>query len=374
MVVRLFFTGDIINTKSHSSFISYELQKIIQEQDFSICNFEAPIEGVGTKNNKAGPALTQKKETIELLKVAGFNLLLLANNHIYDHGEEALSSTLKAISNSHLLTVGAGLSKEETYKPLILEMNGIKIGLINACEAQFGVLDGSNLAQESGYAWINHYLIDDTIKSMNGMVDKIIVCSHAGLEDYPVPLIEWRDRYKRLCDIGADCIIGSHPHVPQGFEIYNSKPIFYSLGNFYFDLPPYSNSPDYSYSVILKISKKQIGFELVYHHKENGVVRLTKDAEISFDIISLNKQLTDNKILEQVYLDAYKNITSKYLADTFCSVKYSNSMRQLIKNVVRNFLFSKRFTKKRNTLLFHLFRNETYRWVTQRAINLKYFQ
>ena len=372
-MVNIFVAGDVINTSNEDNFVHGELISLIKRQDLSICNFEAPVESVAAKVIKAGPALTQKKDTIELLKAAGFNLLLLANNHIYDHGEEALISTLKAISNSNLLTVGAGLSKEDAYKPLIAKVNGVKIGLINACEAQFGVLDGSNPAQESGYAWINHYLIDDTIKSIREIVDKIIVCAHAGLEDYPVPLIEWRERYKRLCDIGADCIIGSHPHVPQGIEIYNSKPIIYSLGNFYFDQPPYSNSPDYSYSVILKISKKQIGFELVFHHKENGIVRLTKETEKSFDIVNLNKQLSDDRILEQVYFDAYKNITSKYLVDTFCSIKYSTSMRQLIKNIVRNFIFSKQITEKRETLLFHLFRNETYRWVTQRAINLRYF-
>jgi poly-gamma-glutamate capsule biosynthesis protein CapA/YwtB (metallophosphatase superfamily) len=368
---KVFISGDIVNTQNKRPFISNDLQEIIQKQDFSICNFEAPIEGFGEKILKAGPSINQKKETIELLKNAGFNALLLANNHIYDYGKDALASTIETAKNLNLYTLGAGLNKLEAYKPLIKEINGLKIGIINACEAQFGVLDETYPAQESGYAWINHYLVDDAVKSTKKIVDKLIVCAHAGLEDYPVPLFEWKDRYRRLCDIGADCIVGSHPHIPQGYEIYNNKPIFYSLGNFYFDTASFENSPDYSFSVKLEITKEHIQFNLVYHHKENGMVRLTKKNEEFFDIDDLNKQLSSNKLLEHVYLDAYKKITTVFFVDTFSSLQFSTSVKQLIKNFVRKFFFSNRYRQKRETLLLHLNRNETYRWVTQNGIQLK---
>ena len=62
MSASIFISGDIMNTCRSSSFISHELKKIILSQDFAICNFEAPVEGVGYKIMKAGPNHNQKEE------------------------------------------------------------------------------------------------------------------------------------------------------------------------------------------------------------------------------------------------------------------------------------------------------------------------
>jgi poly-gamma-glutamate capsule biosynthesis protein CapA/YwtB (metallophosphatase superfamily) len=374
MSASIFISGDIMNTCRSSSFISHELKKIILSQDFAICNFEAPVEGVGYKIMKAGPNHNQKEETIRLLKNDGFDLILLANNHIYDYGEEALAYTLKVASKQKMLTIGAGLSKKDVYKPLVKEINGTKIGIINACEAQFGVLDYISSNQESGYAWINHPQIEDAIRTTKKDVDKVIVCAHAGLEDYPVPISEWKNTYKRLCDMGADCIVASHPHVPQGYEIYHDKPIFYSLGNFYFDTSSFEKSADYSFSVLLELTKEQIQFKLIYHHKENGIVGLSDKHKSPIDIDDLNNQLSNTKILDQVYLDAYHNITLPFFSSVFNSLQYSGSIFQFFKRFVKLFLYSKKFKRKRELLLLHLLRNETYRWVTQKAVQLKSLQ
>jgi len=370
MKVNLFFSGDVVNTNCVDNFISEDFQQIIRNQDFSICNFEAPIEGVGKKILKVGPNINQKKETIEILKNAGFNALLLANNHIYDYGKDALAATIATAKKLDLDTLGAGLNRQEAYKPLIKEINGLKIGFINACEAQFGVLDETYPSQESGYAWINHYLVDDAIKTTKKLVDKLIVCVHAGLEDYSVPLFEWKDRYKRLCDIGADCIVGSHPHVPQGFEVYNNKPIFYSLGNFYFDTASFENSPDYSYCVKLEITKEEIQFKLVYHHKEKGMVQLTNPDEIPFNISTLNDQLQDKNLQEQMYLDSYSKITKPFFEAAHNSIIASDSFIGIIKKLVLKILPFHILKKKRELLLLHLIRNETYKWITIRAIQM----
>lgn len=370
MKASILIVGDVVNTTNTNPFIDSDLIKIIRDQDYSVCNFEAPIEGVGIEFPKAGPHLAQKKETIDLLQKAGFNLLLLANNHMYDFGEEGLLNTIKEAANCGLDIVGAGLNYSDSYFPFIKEINGLKIAFINASEAQFGVLDGNNSSQGSGYAWINHYLIDETIVSLNKKVDKIIVCAHAGLENYSIPLTQWRDRYKKLIDLGADCIIGSHPHVPQGFEIYKNKPIFYSLGNFYFDTQAFVKSPDYTYSVILKITKREMSFEFIFHHKENGKVRLTTSNETAFSLDKLNSQLNNIALLEQVYLHAYHKITEKYFASIYNSLLPSDSFMEAMKKIILKFVNSSKYKKKRELLLLHLLRNETYRWVTISAIEI----
>lgn len=370
MSANILIVGDIVNTKKDDSFIDTKLEKIIIEQDFSICNFEAPIEGEGSIYQKVGPNISQKKETIEILKKSGFDLLLLANNHMYDYGSEGMKKTISLAKNHKLDVIGAGKSYSEAYKPLIKEINGLKIGFVNASEAQFGVLDGSNLNQSSGYAWINHPLVDESIIKLKDKVDKIIVCVHAGLENYSIPLVQWKDRYRRLCDIGADCIIGSHPHVPQGFEVYKKKPIFYSLGNFYFDSESFTNSPDYSFSVILKITKDEILFDLIYHYKKDGKVRLLNESNVPFNIQELNAQIENDIEIEKMYIDAYQDITKRMFASIYSSYLTSDTLLQLIKKTILKFVYLPKFRLRQELLLQHLNRNETYRWVTITAIDL----
>jgi poly-gamma-glutamate capsule biosynthesis protein CapA/YwtB (metallophosphatase superfamily) len=57
------------------------------------------------------------------------------------------------------------------------------------------------------------------------------VSLHWGNEYEDIPLQSQRDRARRIIDAGADAIIGHHPHIPQGIEIYKQRPILYSLGN-----------------------------------------------------------------------------------------------------------------------------------------------
>jgi len=294
----------------------------------------------------------------------------LANNHIFDYGKEGLNSTINEAEKNNLGFTGAGNSISEAYKPFFIKVGDLNVAIINGCEAQFGVLDGNDLSQESGYAWINHWLIDEAIVYAKKLADYVIVCPHAGLEDYSVPLIEWRERYKRLCDLGASCIISSHPHVPQGYENYKGKPIFYSLGNFYFDALGYKNMPDHSYSVILNITKKLTTFELVYHQKENGIICLS-DIGNHLSIENLNAQLFNDEILSNIYLTEYEKSCRLYLKLSICLFKHSGSILYTLKRLIKKFISPKKFKQENEILLMHLFRNETYRWILQRAINLK---
>lgn len=369
MSANILIVGDIVNTKNKESFIDSDLQKLIKSQDYCVCNFEAPVENSGLKYPKAGPSIFQNKETIEILKEAGFDLLLLANNHMYDYGETGLLDTIKLAKTLNLDIVGAGENFKKTYKPLVKEINGLNICFINACEAQFGVLDDINLNQSSGYAWINHSIIDQLILEYKNKVDKIIICAHAGLENYSIPLIQWKKRYRDLCDLGADCIVASHPHVPQGYEVYNNKPIFFSLGNFYFDTESFKKTPDHSFSVILNITKDKISFKPVFHHKLNGKVTLTSKEKINISFETLNPLIENEYEIEKMYLDAYLKITKQMFRSIHNSY-YADTLKTLIKKTIFKIFTPNKIKIKKQFLLQHLNRNETYRWVTITAIEL----
>jgi len=168
------------------------------------------------------------------LERQGFNLITLANNHMMDYGSRGLIETLQSFRNSTKL--GAG-KWEEAYKPAIVEIEGIKIGFLALTHCEFGTLTDRYDNRESvqyGTAWINHPCVDSIIVETKKVVDYLIILPHAGLEGIEQPLPEWRERYKSFIDLGADAVIASHPHIIQGYEEYKSRPIFYSLGNFYF--------------------------------------------------------------------------------------------------------------------------------------------
>lgn len=293
MSFKLFACGDIVNFKSKKDFIDNKLKEIIHKSDIAVCNFEAPIE---TKNmkaiNKAGPYVHQSKKSIKYLNEAGFNMVSLANNHIYDYGQEALTDTIEEIEKYDIDIIGAGIDFDSAYQTKIIDKNGIKIGLLSACENEFGCLYEKQ--NRGGYVWIFHHKIEDNIRKLKEEVDAVVFVAHAGVENIDFPIKEWRDRYKRLCDVGVDVIVGHHPHVPQGYENYNNSVIFYSLGNFYFDTVGFENKSDDSYSVLLEFEKSGLkDFELVYHKKIDGQTCMVDKNEVSFSFDNLNNLLAD---------------------------------------------------------------------------------
>lgn len=233
-MIKLLFCGDFVSQNPSDIEIDKQLKTLFSEQDFVAVNFEAPVKGLGNTIKKSGPPLTQSPDSPGFLESLGFNIIMLANNHMMDQGQEACEKSKKAFSNK-VLVIGAGNS-DACYRISIIQKNDIKIGLLNLTHKEFGIIDIDSTAGSYGTAWINHPSVNQLILSSKQFCDKLFVLPHAGIEDMEVPLPEWRARYREFVDLGADAVIASHPHTPQGWEIYKDKPIFYSLGNFYFDL------------------------------------------------------------------------------------------------------------------------------------------
>lgn len=370
-MAHIFICGDIVNYENKDGLVcSQELAGVILSADYSICNFEAPVSGFGKHQPKSGPHHSQRAKTISGLKEQGFNLLLLANNHIMDFGPEGLSATLDAAQKVRLDTIGAGLDDEQAYAPLIREINRLKIGMINACEAQFGVIDHFDRKQQAGYAWINHPQIDKTVLRLKKECDFVIVFSHAGLEHYSIPQKEWRERYKHLCELGADVIVGSHPHVPQGYEIYKKSLIFYSLGNFYFDSTKYKDKEDPSFSLLLKFSQCQTpDFEPVYHYKANGLVQLSPP-EKRIDIDTLCTSLGDDyeSIHDAMSLEAYEKIR-RNLIFSLMPIPYDGTLKGSLKRLA-SIVLGRRNKANKTLLQLHLIRNEAYYYAARHALEI----
>lgn len=106
--------------------------------------------------------------------------------------------------------------------------------------------------------------------------DYVIVVFHGGNEFNPLPSPDTVDRYRLVCDMGADAVVGGHTHCPQGYEIYNKKPIVYSMGNFLFQSSSQKYERDswhYGYISVLEINNG-ISLEIIPYRFNNKATNI----------------------------------------------------------------------------------------------------
>ena len=157
----------------------------------------------------------------------------IGNNHTMDASAEGIISTRKIAADLGCMTFGAGLNEVEASEPVYLEEAG-GIGM-------FGVSYMAECipatATEPGiFRWDDMEYIEKRIKEIKSKCRWCIVVSHGGEEFTSLPSPYTRDRYLTFLELGADVVVGHHPHVPENYELFdNGKAIFYSLGNFIFD-------------------------------------------------------------------------------------------------------------------------------------------
>ncbi len=168
-----------------------------------------------------------------VLREAGFSVLDLANNHLLDFGLGEPSLTRSLLRKQGLASFGAGDNISEARQPAVLVRNGMRFGFLG-----YGVAHSRAVYAQKNRAGIAPLIMDDIrkdIQAHRGTVDVLVVSLHWGIEYENTPSKKQRDQAHQIIDWGADMIIGHHPHVMQGIEIYKNKMIAYSLGNFIFD-------------------------------------------------------------------------------------------------------------------------------------------
>ena len=368
--IKLLFFGDFVVQNPHSISLAKSLQDLIENSDFSICNFEAPIKTIHSPILKSGPSLFQSTESPNFLNDIGINMVTLANNHIMDYGINGLQETV--FSFNKILSIGAG-KHTEVYKVKIVTIKNVKIGFLALTQLEAGALTDDSSIEDVGCAWINHFCINSLIKNAKDEVDYLIILSHAGVEDIDYPLPEWRTRYKELIDYGADAIIASHPHVPQGWELYNEKPIFYSLGNFCFD----SNSTDKFWNTGLAVQmnipmnlSEVISFDVNVVNFKGNELSLVNDSEINNHLVKICNILGNdreyNLAINNDVLLLWNNIYNFYFHYFTSSLTLKFGLFNFIKMV-----FNRIFKRNNFALLSNIISCESHRYAIIRALKLK---
>ncbi len=228
-----YYNSDVVNyNKIVDDYSKSSILNILNNNDYNIGNLEAPITSSDRMISKTGPALKNPEQVIDILNKSKIGYLALANNHIYDYGEKGLKDTLEKCRSNKIKTFGAGLTLQEIREPLFIEDADVKVAFISFAENEFNTIDLIN----KGFGSNSLDIIDlcDQIKVANSNSDFVILISHGGHEEYPYPSPRIKKLYRFLIDMGADALIAHHPHVVQGYEEYDGKMIFYSIGNYFF--------------------------------------------------------------------------------------------------------------------------------------------
>lgn len=367
MSIKLSFFGDFVAVDPSMISFSDELRQLLNVSDINICNFEAPIDGAFKAFDREGPRVKQSAESPRFLIENGFNVIQLANNHMCDYGQEGCKATIDAFKG--VLTVGAG-DNNEAYRVREIEVKGKRLGFLSFVHHEFGVLEGLEKEGTLGTAWICHEKVSQIIQRSKSMVDYLFVLPHAGIELVDAPLPEWRVIYRNFIDCGADAVIGTHPHVPQGWECYNGKLICYSLGNFYFDAVTCSN-PYWWRSLMAQIDindSGEVDFSIFNLLVQNGKVGIETTEEV-FQHNEIICALLENEDAYKEYIDNMSlkcwNEYKVWLVRGLGAISFKLGMKESLKSI-----YCALFRRPSKTLLMNVLQCESHRWTIIRAQRL----
>ena len=164
------------------------------------------------------------------LKRANVNVVTLANNHLMDCGREGVLETFDALNNAGIHMIGAGRNEAAAHEPVVLDAGPLRVGILGyywnrRCAATRDLPGSATDATD----WLKA-----DIESLRRHVDRIVTVFHWGVPYERIPHPDNQAKARLAVDLGADVVIGHHPHIVQPFEIYKDRPIFYSVGNFTF--------------------------------------------------------------------------------------------------------------------------------------------
>ena len=235
----IIFTGDIgfdryMDKKwEDTQLLSQEILDYLHSADHVCANVEGALidaEDDGTRGvffHAMDPKATQ------VLLNMHADIWSIGNNHTMDAGREGIVSTRKIAQELGCLTFGAGLNEVEASEPVYLDEAG-GIGIFGV--SYMAECIPATATDPGIFRWDDLEYIEKRIKEIKSRCRWCILVSHGGEEFTSLPSPYTRDRYLKFLELGADVVVGHHPHVPENYELFDEgKAIFYSLGNFIFD-------------------------------------------------------------------------------------------------------------------------------------------
>ena len=210
------------------------LRRQAEAADLFMVNEEFPFSLRGEPAPDKQYTFRLPPDKVSLFQEMGIDLVTLANNHGLDYGREALLDSLETLDGAGIAWVGAGENLDQAKAMKTFEIKGKTLGFLGATRV-IPVADWAASSSRPGMlsAYDPSLLLEEIRKGKENC-DFLVVYLHWGLEQKEMPEEYQRQMGRQCIEAGADLVIGSHPHVLQGLEYYQGKPIVYSLGNYVF--------------------------------------------------------------------------------------------------------------------------------------------
>ncbi len=284
---RYEYAGGIIPTQGVNAIFEPTLDLLGNAADLTVANLEVVLTNQGTPHPTKSVVYRGNPNNVDGLVYAGIDKVCLANNHVIDYGWAGLDQMLGVLDQNGIIHSGAGIDSYQAYTPAFINRNGLNIAWL-ASSDRTGQYNNAQPYLQAGYnkpgfAYMTPYYIQQQLNAVEDVADLRIVEMHGGSEyslapgsgydkgenpflgddqdeDYApktdVPHL-WDIAIRHWAvDSGADLVIVHHPHIIQGFEVYQGKLIAHSIGNFIFDL----DYPETMPSLILYADADHSGF------------------------------------------------------------------------------------------------------------------
>ncbi len=204
----------------------------LADTDITFGNLEGTVTDEFSKRTGSRFSFRMDPAVLPALKAAGFDIVSFANNHVGDYSMKGFTKTIENLAAHSLLYTGAGENYTDATTPRVIEVRGMKIGFLGATDVGPEWLAATDT--KPGILLANDPKLPEIIAAAKAQVDVLVVSFHWGNEYSPATARQEKIAHS-VIDAGADVVVGHHPHVMEEVEEYNSKLIYYSLGNFIFD-------------------------------------------------------------------------------------------------------------------------------------------
>jgi len=229
---------------------------LLKSVDLALANLEAPFTDLGSRF--AGKQFTFRVSPAwgKALAGAGIDVVTLANNHILDYGCDGLAQTEQVLRDLDIAFCGAGSNRERACSATVVSRFGVRTAFLGYSMTY--PEDFWAGPESCGTCFPTPGLMREGIAQARESADLVVVSFHWSAEKRTRPKPYQIEYAHRAIDLGADLVIGHHPHVLQGFELYKGRLIAYSLGNYVFG----SLSRTARTSVILQVMLSPAGLQI----------------------------------------------------------------------------------------------------------------
>jgi poly-gamma-glutamate capsule biosynthesis protein CapA/YwtB (metallophosphatase superfamily) len=250
--------GDLILDEPDPDQFFDPSRELLATADVLIGHVEVPHTDSRTEASTDVPAPPADPAALGALARAGFGIVTLAGNHIYDAGPQGVTDTVRHARAHGMATAGAGPDLPSAREPAIATTaDGLRVAVLSYnC---VGPRDSWATSRKPGAAYIHvltHYELDYAspggppriytfaepghlaamsadVTAARSIADVVIVALHKGIGHRPAELAMYESPVARAAiDAGADAVVAHHAHIMRGVEIYRGRPVFHGLGNF----------------------------------------------------------------------------------------------------------------------------------------------